>query len=98
MRHFKLLFCGLVLILAVQGRAQETASWTYNGANDYRVVPNIVYSTANNYECKLDAYVRNNPGRTTPTVVYIHGGGWVAGAKESSVRESFRIWKWVSRL
>ncbi|MCX6142435.1 MAG: alpha/beta hydrolase [Ignavibacteriales bacterium] len=74
-----------LFLFVAQGRAQETPSWTYNGVNDYRIVPNIVYSTANNYDCKLDAYIRNNPGRTTPTVVYIHGGGWVAGAKESSV-------------
>jgi acetyl esterase/lipase len=85
MQHRKSLFFVLVVLFAVQGRAQETASWTYNGVNDYRIVPNIVYSMANNYECKLDAYIRNNPGRTTPTVVYIHGGGWVVGAKESSV-------------
>jgi acetyl esterase/lipase len=79
------LFFVLVVLFAVQGRAQETASWTYSGVNDYRIVPNITYSSANNYECKLDAYIRNNPGRTTPTVVYIHGGGWVAGSKEASV-------------
>ena len=75
-------FCAFV---TAQGFAQESASWTYSAVNDYRVVPNITYSTANNYACKLDVYMRNNPGRTTPTVVYIHGGGWVAGTKESSV-------------
>ena len=85
MQHRKSQLFLLFVLFAVQGRAQETASWTYNGVNDYRIIPNIVYSTANNYECKLDAYIRNNPGRTTPTVVYIHGGGWVIGAKESSV-------------
>ncbi len=74
-----------VVLRSAQGRAQETASWTYNGVNEYRIVPNVVYSTANNYDCKLDAYVRNNPGHTTPTVIYIHGGGWVAGSKETSV-------------
>ena len=85
MQHRKSQLFLLFVLFAVQGRAQESVSWTYNGVNDYRIVPNIVYSTANNYECKLDAYIRNNPGRSTPTVVYIHGGGWVIGAKESSV-------------
>ena len=85
MHHRKSQLFLLVVLFAVHGRAQEAVSWTYNGVNDYRIVPNIVYSTANNYECKLDAYIRNNPGRTTPTVVYIHGGGWVIGAKEPSV-------------
>jgi acetyl esterase/lipase len=85
MKHRTLLSLSFLILLIAQGRAQETSSWTYNAVNEYRIVPNIVYSTANNYECKLDAYVRNNPGRTTPTVVYIHGGGWVAGSKETSV-------------
>jgi acetyl esterase/lipase len=81
----KSLFLILVLAFAVQVHAQESASWTYNGPNDYRITPNIVYSTANNYDCKLDAYVRNNPGHTTPTVIYIHGGGWVGGTKEAAL-------------
>jgi len=85
MQYRKSLLSFIVVFLAVQGRAQEATSWTYNSVNDYRITPNIIYSTANNYDCKLDVYARNNPGHTTPTVVYIHGGGWVAGAKESSV-------------
>ena len=85
MHSRKSLFFVFVIVLAVQAYAQEAASWTYNAVNDYRIVPNIVYSTANNSDCKLDAYVRNNPGHTTPTVVFIHGGGWVAGSKETTV-------------
>jgi len=52
---------------------------------DYRVVPNIVYSTASNYQCKLDAYVR--PGQMSPVAIVIHGGGWVAGTKEDRTLE-----------
>ena len=78
------LLCLLVLT-AFAVRAQENDSWTYNASNDYRIIPNIVYSTANNYECKLDAYVRNNPGKNLPTVLYIHGGGWVSSSKEERV-------------
>lgn len=85
MKHRTSLSFVFVVLFAAQGRAQETSSWTYNAANDYRITPNIVYSTANNYDCKLDVYARNNPGRATTTVVFIHGGGWVAGAKETSV-------------
>ena len=85
MKHRTSLSFVFVVLFAAQGHAQETSSWTYNAANDYRITPNIVYSTANNYDCKLDVYARNNPGRATTTVVFIHGGGWVAGAKETSV-------------
>lgn len=52
---------------------------------DYTVVPNVVYSTASNYECKLDAYVRN--GERSPVAIVIHGGGWVAGTKEERTLE-----------
>ena len=65
--------------------AQNAGSWTYNAVGDYWIVPNITYSTANNYECKLDVYSHRNPNGRTPTVLHIHGGGWVAGTKEGSV-------------
>ena len=83
--YFSCLLLLVIATVATKLQAQELTSWTLNAVNEYRIVPNVVYSTANNFECKLDAYVRNNPGRATPTVVYIHGGGWVAGSKEGAV-------------
>jgi acetyl esterase/lipase len=77
----------LVIASACTLRAQTPAadSWTFNAVNEYRITPNVDYSTANNYDCRLDVYARNNPSGPTPTVLYIHGGGWVAGMKETSV-------------
>jgi acetyl esterase/lipase len=74
----------LTIVLAQQ-KLPETAAWTVDVTQNYSVVPNVTYSTANGYECKLDAYVRRGTGSPTPTVVYIHGGGWVAGTKEGSI-------------
>jgi acetyl esterase/lipase len=54
---------------------------------NYTVTPNVVYSVANNYECKLDVYTRNPRGTVAPTVIIIHGGGWVGGSKEERVLE-----------
>src|SRR5258707_12342557 len=48
----------------------------------YRVVPNITYLTANNWEAKLDVYQARDGTTSNPTLVYFHGGGWVAGSKE----------------
>ena len=61
----------------------ESFLWAASLHNAYRVQADIVYTTANNYEAKLDLYL---PRTTTPTpvVLYIHGGGWVAGSKEGS--------------
>ena len=50
----------------------------------YRVVPNITYLTANNWEAKLDVYQARDATTPNPTLVYFHGGGWTAGSKESS--------------
>lgn len=77
----------LLCLLAVplHGQLSETAAWTADLVNNYRVVPNITYSVANNYECKLDVYARRNVSGPVPTVLHIHGGGWVLGTKEASV-------------
>ncbi len=78
---------GLMLLLTLTALAQEplsdTAAWA--ATLRYRVVPNITYLVANNYEAKLDVYQPPNPGTPTSTVVFIHGGGWVGGTKESAV-------------
>lgn len=49
----------------------------------YRIVPNITYVTANNFEAKLDVYSRADTQAPQPTIIFIHGGGWTGGAKET---------------
>ena len=51
----------------------------------YRVVPNITYLTANNWDAKLDVYQARGLTAPNPTLIYVHGGGWTGGSKESSV-------------
>jgi acetyl esterase/lipase len=77
------LFLTLLPKLA-QAQLSEAAAWTANVANQYRVVPGVTYLTANNWEAKLDVYAVRNAAQPTPTLIYIHGGGWVAGTKEGS--------------
>jgi acetyl esterase/lipase len=50
----------------------------------YRVVPNITYLTANNWDAKLDVYQSRQSATPNPTLVYFHGGGWTGGSKEGS--------------
>ncbi len=73
-----------LILIAVALPAQDKSSWTYNAANEVRVISNVVYSTANGYDCKLDAYVHRDPKGPVPVVLFIHGGGWVAGTKEGA--------------
>jgi acetyl esterase/lipase len=83
--------CGAVAVCAIfcqeaaQGQLSETASWASYLANQYQVSPNVTYLTANNWDAKLDLWVRRNGGAPNPTLIYIHGGGWVGGTKEASV-------------
>jgi len=77
----------LVIILLpylVWGQRSESADWAADIANRYRIVPNITYLTANHYEAKLDLYLPRNLTEPNPTLLYIHGGGWVRGSKETS--------------
>ena len=62
-----------------------SAAWAAHAANDYQVIPNVTYLVASNYEAKMDIYQRR--GLTSPqkTLVFMHGGFWVAGAKEGSL-------------
>jgi acetyl esterase/lipase len=60
------------------------ATWAAHAANQYQVFPNITYLVANNYEDKLDVYKRRDTTTPQPTLIWIHGGGWVGGTKEGS--------------
>ena len=49
--------------------------------NNYRIHKNITYLTVNNYNLKLDIYQSLAP-KPKPTVIFIHGGGWVERPRE----------------
>jgi acetyl esterase/lipase len=74
----------LTLISTAAGAQDNPVAWGARLETEYRVVPNITYLTASNYDAKLDLYVTRTPGRPRPTLIWIHGGGWTGGAKESA--------------
>ena len=80
---------GVALLVAgpTEANAQlgETSSFLAHVSNQYRVIPNLTYHVASNQENKLDLYVPRGATGPTPVLMYIHGGGWVGGTKESSV-------------
>ena len=87
MRHH--LFAVVVFVAAAVGAASAqlspSAEWATHFANNYRVLPNVTYLTASNVDLKLDVYQRNGVTTPQPTLVFMHGGFWVGGAKESSI-------------
>lgn len=83
MKTFYLVLTILCLSWAVQ--AQNTTESLLRMADRYWMQPDVVYGGANNTPLKLDVwYPRDNPN-PTPTLVYIHGGGWIFGSKEGAV-------------
>ena len=80
--------CLLALAAIAPGafaQLSATADWAAHAANQYQIIPNVTYLTANNYELKLDVYQRRGATTPQPTLVFMHGGFWVAGAKEGAV-------------
>lgn len=91
-----LLICVLALLpMFAQQRAQRpakdeassAADWAAFVTNDYSVYPSITYLKANNYDVKLDLYAPMKPNGLVPTVLNIHGGGWVGGSRNGIVLE-----------
>lgn len=62
-----------------------TAAWTATVQNEFRVIPDITYRTANGVDLKIDVYQSRNSNGPAPTFIYYHGGGWVGGNKEANV-------------
>lgn len=79
------LLCLALLTFASSSRAQEATEWAATVGSEYDVRPNITYSRANNAELKLDLYLPTERRAPVPVVMFIHGGGWVEGAKEFDV-------------
>jgi len=82
-----ILAIGLIAAFAqpVSAQLSPEATWAVHAANEYQVIPNVTYLVASNYEAKLDVYKRRNASGPQPTLIFIHGGGWVGGTKEQSV-------------
>lgn len=82
---FLLLLSAIFWAAPASAQLSEAAAWAAATTGEYRVVPNITYLTANNFEAKLDVYLPANLTAPNPVLIYIHGGGWVFGSKETAV-------------
>ena len=61
--------------------------WFEGLAGQARTEYDVVYGQAGEVALKMDLYFPSNaPGTIFPTVMYVHGGGWVMGDK-SMVRD-----------
>ena len=92
MRKMRGLIVSVAVMAAVAARPgvaeaqlSDTTAFLADLSNQYRVIPNVVYHVANNQENKLDLYLPANASDPVPVLMMIHGGGWVAGTKESQL-------------
>jgi acetyl esterase/lipase len=69
----------------VSAQLSPSATWAAHAPTEYQIFPNLTYVVASNYEAKLDIYQRRDATSPQPTVIFMHGGFWAAGAKETSV-------------
>jgi len=51
----------------------------------YSMTPNITYLQASGTDLKLDMYQRIDTDRPMPTLLFIHGGGWIGLNKEYAI-------------
>jgi acetyl esterase/lipase len=73
-----LLFACLAICAAGQ-TLSPVEQWSGLVAGKYAVYPDVTYGTANNYAMKLDVWQRADAKTPSPTLIYIHGGGWIFG-------------------
>ncbi len=77
----------LLIAAASPGFAQlsPSAAWAIHAANEYQAYPNVTYLNMGGVDLKLDVYRRRTATSPQPTVIYMHGGFWVAGNKEGAI-------------
>ncbi len=93
-RTFSALILAALVVLpsGVLAQLDDTQAWASHLSNQYQVLPNVTYLTASNRDNKVDLYLPRGTDSPAPVLVYIHGGGWVGGSKESSV---LRLIPWM---
>jgi acetyl esterase/lipase len=76
----KLVLLPLLLLSSIcHAQLSESADWAARAAADYLIYPDRVYGVANTSQLKLDVWQKQNTKEPAPTLIYIHGGGWIFG-------------------
>lgn len=63
----------------------EVQTWAVNVGLYYRMIADIAYTESDSHESKLDVIVPGDRSKVHPTLLFIHGGGWVGGNKETQL-------------
>lgn len=74
-----------LLPLTALAQLSPAAEWATEVETRYNVQPNVPYVTENGVEMRLDIYSRRDVDIPQPTLIFMHGGFWVAGSKDSQI-------------
>lgn len=87
--------CALALLpLPLLAQLEPAAQWATEAETHYNYAPNTTYASENGTELKLDLYSRRDVTTPQPTLIFFHGGFWVAGSKDS---QTFAILPWLEK-
>ncbi len=85
MDFVKLIFEGLDKL----SNKSYNEQWEIDGEEFIKILPDVKYFDGDD-ECVMDLYFDERGKRKRPVLIYIHGGGFVAGGKE--FRKSIAMW------
>jgi len=81
-----------IILLSAAALARQAAPQTVDPAtrfvqvaNNYSLAADITYLRAGGADLKLDVYRPSNATDPTPVLMFMHGGGWTNGSKNSSL-------------
>ena len=75
---------GLGAPVAASAQTDDAAAAFVSVATGYSLTPNITYHRAGGQDLTLDVYRPRAASEPTPTLIYIHGGGWTNGSRQAS--------------
>lgn len=74
--------------MAAKASGADDYRWALRLAADCNVTAGITYRVVNGFEIKLDVYGRWTTQPLRPTVMFMHGGGWMKDA----TKETWSLW------
>ncbi len=77
------LIANLLLTIFMTCFSQETEIKKVQFPENYQSKIDVVYSSVNGWDGRIDIYYNPTSTKPTPIVLHIHGGGWNHGTKES---------------
>jgi acetyl esterase/lipase len=81
----KAALCGVFIFCSNLIALSQQNSWTESSSFDYGISADITYGTFQNVPVHLDVWRNMKAAGPVPTLMYIHGGGWVFGDKSGAV-------------